>query len=599
LSQANLNQALYDEQTQFPHEFDPVAANLKLRSERLIKDSSTPVESTSETTSSTPTEIISPEITSIPTTPTEITSPEITSPPTTTIETTPTQTTPVKQTSEITSSMLDSNNNSNGKVLNQPAKNTKSSKKYLIPLGAILACVTFLAVIIFQPLVYQWFNNSNSSFTLHPRISSGEKILIEAEGEKNESFKALKQAGVEAFAEGKYERAISYLKLAIKASHNSPETLIYLNNAKIGKQQANTIAVVAPIGRNLYGAYEILRGVAHAQNEFNQSVSGQTLPIKVVIVNDDNREEVAKEVASVLIKAPEVLGVVGHWASQVSLAATDVYKTGNLVSISPISTAVTLSNSSPYFFRLVPKDSIAAKALADYMITHLNRKESALFFSSQSTNSNSLKDEFINAVLARGGKVSPDNVFDFNDSGFSAKRSVEKAIEQSAQVIMLAPNAGSIYKALAVIQVNDKRLPLLGGDEVYGDRTLQDGGAATVGMVVAIAWHVDGTMTSVDFRNQSIELWDTADVNWRTAMSYDAAKVLIAAIQQQSKPTRIGLQQVLSSPEFSATGASGKIQFESSGDRRNPPIQLVKIVKAESPKTGYIFVPVMSDTIRE
>lgn len=467
----------------------------------------------------------------------------------------------------------------------------KISKKYLIPV--IAAIIALVAVIVFQPLFSILVKGnlpSEKTLILNPRISSGDKILIKNEEGVSKSFKLLKQAGVKAIAEAKYNEAISYLDGAIQESRNSPESLIYLNNAKIGKKQAETIAVVAPIGSDLKGALEILRGVASAQYESNQQIA--TTPIKVVIVNDDDKEEVGKQVALALVEAPEVLGVVGHWASQVSLAAKDIYNSGKLVAISPISTAVTLSNSSSYFFRTVPSDSVAAKALADYMVTKLNKKQAAVFFNSQSTYSQSLKNEFIEALSQKGGEVSSDNTFDLYDPGFTAKRRVEQAIQRGAEVILLAPNRGSLDKALVVAQANDKRLPLLGGDGIYGDTTLQDGGAVLEGMVVAIAWHVDGTLTSADFRNQSIQLWGTGDVNWRTAMSYDAAKALITAIQRQSQPTRTGTQQVLSSTDFFTKGASGTIQFESSGDRRNPPLQLVKVVKAKVPTTGYYFGPV-------
>ncbi|MCC3418131.1 MAG: ABC transporter substrate-binding protein [Microcoleus sp. PH2017_29_MFU_D_A] len=541
LANADLREALYDEKTKFPDKFDPVVANLKLAPK-------------------TPT--ISPVI--------EVQTPDLPMLP------------------------LPHPSSTNPTRKKRPTlkRNIKISKKYLIPvIAAILALV---AVIVFanllpQSLMEDKTSPSNSPLTFNPRISSGDKVLIENEEGVSKSFKLLKQAGVKAIAEAKYNEAISYLDGVIQESRNSPESLIYLNNAKIGKKKAETIAVVAPIGSDLKGALEILRGVASAQYESNQQMG--TTPIKIVIVNDDDKEEVAKQVASVLIQEPAVLGVVGHWASQVSLAAKDIYNSGKLVAISPVSTAVTLSNSSSYFFRTVPSDSVAAKALADYMVTKLNKKQAAVFFNSQSTYSQSLKNEFIKALSQKGGEVSSNNTFDFYDPGFSAKRRVEQAIQQGAEVILLAPNTGSLDKALVVAQANDKRLPLLGGDDVYGERTLQDGGAATEGMVVAIAWHVDGTLTSADFRNQSIQLWGTAGVNWRTAMSYDAAKALIAAIQRQSQPTRTGTQQVLSSTDFFTKGASGTIQFESSGDRRNPPIQLVKVVKAQPPRTYYYFAP--------
>ncbi|MEY3327327.1 MAG: hypothetical protein RLZZ115_208 [Cyanobacteriota bacterium] len=52
------------------------------------------------------------------------------------------------------------------------------------------------------------------------------------------------------------------------------------------------------------------------------------------------------------------------------------------------------------------------------------------------------------------------------------------------------------------------------------------------------------------------------------------------------------MQKALSSPNFSAQGASGVVTFLPTGDR-NAPIQLVKIIGDENSRsgTGYDFVP--------
>ena len=142
---------------------------------------------------------------------------------------------------------------------------------------------------------------------------------------------------------------------------------------------------------------------------------------------------------------------------------------------------------------------------------------------------------------------------------------------------MLAANSGELDKALQVVGVNRRRLNLLGGDDVYTPKTLEIGGQSVEGMVLAVPWHINANPTSA-FPRQSRRLWG-ADVNWRSALSYDATRAIIAALE--SSPTRTGVQQALASSDFSATGASGTIRFLASGDR-NAPVQLVKIVSWQS-----------------
>jgi branched-chain amino acid transport system substrate-binding protein len=52
---------------------------------------------------------------------------------------------------------------------------------------------------------------------------------------------------------------------------------------------------------------------------------------------------VAEQVAAALVKNLDILGVVGHFASDTTLAAGKVYQSGQLVAISPVSTSVQLS----------------------------------------------------------------------------------------------------------------------------------------------------------------------------------------------------------------------------------------------------------------
>lgn len=415
--------------------------------------------------------------------------------------------------------------------------------------------------------------------TPQDRISVGEKILITGESQP------AKRAGVEALAAGNYNSAVSNLESALQVNRNAPETLIFLNNARIENKKSYTLAVSVPIGNDLNGSLEVLRGVAQAQNEINQAGGINKVPIKIAIANDDNNPEIAKQIAAELVKKSEVLGVIGPFSSDVTLAAGSVFQSGQLVAISPTSTSVKLSGFSHYIFRTVPSDYVAARALANYMVTKLQRQNAAVFFNSQSSYSQSLKSEFVTAVSLGGGQVSSE--FDLSNPDFSAAKSVEQAVKQGAQVLMLATNTGVLDKGLQVVQVNRKRLPLLGGDDVYTPKTLEVGGDAAVGMVVAVPWHIDAAPQST-FNIQSRQLWG-AEVNWRNALAYDAAKALIAALQRN--PTRSGVQQALSAPDFSPTGASGLVRFLPSGDR-NATVQLVKIVPGSRSGTGYDFTPV-------
>ena len=411
------------------------------------------------------------------------------------------------------------------------------------------------------------------------RISFGEKKLTQAE------VTPAKTEGMQALADQNYAQAIASLEKSLELQRNDPKALIYLNNARIGSAKSYSIVASIPLGTDPNSSLEILRGIAQAQNTINTSGGIKGVPLKVGIANDDDNPEISQQIAASLVKNSDVLGVVGPNASDTTLAAGNIYTDGNLVAISPTSTSVKISNFSPYIFRTVPSDFTAARSLANYMVKNLQKTQAAVFFNSQSNYSQSLKTEFVSSVSLEGGRVL--NQFDLSRSNFSAAKSLEQAIQEGAEVLMFATNTETLDRALQVVQINQNRLNLLGGDVVYTVKTLEVGRDRASGMVVAVPWHISGEGQS-DFPQKSRQLWG-GDVSWRTAMSYDATVALITALEQN--PTRSGVQQALSSSKFSAMGASGPVRFLPSGDR-TASVQLVKIVPGDRSRTGYDFEPV-------
>ncbi|MEH2084576.1 MAG: ABC transporter substrate-binding protein [Nostoc sp.] len=457
---------------------------------------------------------------------------------------------------------------------------------------AILALALLLTVGIVGG-GFWWFSNngvkignkiiqnqeSGNNSSLQDRISFGEKSFIPGD------ISPVKKEGVQAIAAKSYNRAIANFTAALKLNRNDPETLIFLNNARIGSSKSYTIVASVPFGTDPNTSLEILRGIAQAQNQVNSFGGVKGVRLRVGIANDDDNPEIAKQIASTLVSNSEVLGVVGPNTSDSTLAAGAIYTSGQLVAISPTSTSVKISNFSRYIFRTVPSDFMAARTLANYMVRTLQKKNAVVFFNSQSNYSQSLKSEFVSSVSLEGGQVASE--FDLSRADFSAAKSVEQATKQGAEVLMLAANTETLDKALQVLQINQKKLTLLAGDDVYTTKTLEIGREQAVGMVLAVPWHIDGDPKS-DFPQKSRQLWG-ADVSWRSALSYDATVALIAALERN--PTRDGVQEALLSSDFSATGASGTIRFLASGDR-NAPVQLVKIVPGSRSRTGYDFEPV-------
>ncbi len=411
-----------------------------------------------------------------------------------------------------------------------------------------------------------------------PVTSVGNEVLI------RENLTSQKEAGTKAIADKNYGDAESYFEQSLNIRRNDPEALIYLNNARIADNNAYSIAVPVPVGTEMTTSEEILRGVAQAQNEINQQGGINGVPLKILIANDNNNPQTAKQIAQDLVENKDILGVVGHFSSGVTLATAPIYQDKGLVAISPTSTSVALSGMGNYIFRTVPSDRFTSSAIAKYALQEINKRQAIVIYNSQSAYSRSLKDSFLTDIANSGGEVALEA--DISQSSFNPADILAKAKAQDSGVLVFLNDSQTVDKAYLVMQLNNNQLPMLAGDSFYKPQTLQIGGEKAVGLVLAVPWHIFGN-TNLDFPNTSRSLWG-GDVNWRTAMAYDAVKALVAGLEVD--PSRQGVQKTLSQSDFAFNGATGRVKFLLSGDR-NSPVQLVTVQPGKRSPYGYDFVP--------
>ncbi|MGL5064356.1 MAG: protein kinase domain-containing protein [Microcoleus sp.] len=115
----------------------------------------------------------------------------------------------------------------------------------------------------------------------------------------------------------------------------------------------------------------------------------------------------------------------------------------------------------------------------------------------------------------------------------------------------------------------------------------------TIAIVVPIRRNPDGSILfDKKFPINAEKLWG-GQVNTRSALTYDAARTLIKALEMQSEPSREGMQKTLADPNFKAEGATGIIEFDrNTGNRINPPKRVMHIVPCAREIYGVTFVPI-------
>jgi branched-chain amino acid transport system substrate-binding protein len=442
---------------------------------------------------------------------------------------------------------------------------------------------------------------------------------------------------------------LSEEKQATDACPSDPEARIYLSNAQaLEKISANylndfklddsdpsnsflavsnrlikegkllRIAVVVPVGKGKNStvgtALEILRGVAQAQYEINEaggigdSSTKRFLQIQIVNETSTNQPipDKTKEVAKALSVDPAILAVVGHYTSTSVKEASSFYQEGKLILVSPTSTASRSQSFqlNDWVFRVASTDQKAAKDLAQYL-SKTNIKKLGIAYS-ETDYGRSLQTQV--RLELPSYIITPDTPdscsLDSGDSDtFSAQTdtfSAEDCMNDFRDIdgILLIPSNQITEKSNAVKLIKEnnriKKLPMFGGDAVYGGVTLGNLQSEAGEMVVAIPWHYSTgeNMMNPSFKTRLLDLWELRidGINWRTMMAYDAAQALVQGLQdlKDDSPTREALKQALSNVNAKGFMGDESVSFKDDNDRnisKSPASKLGTVVQVKCPET--------------
>ncbi|MDD1427042.1 ABC transporter substrate-binding protein [Dolichospermum sp. ST_sed9] len=397
--------------------------------------------------------------------------------------------------------------------------------------------------------------------------------------------------GIQSFKKADYQKAAELFKKAVEANPNDPEVRIYYNNA-LTRQQGSpfTLAVVVPVGTNTSYAQEILRGVAQAQDQFNQNKGLNGRLLEIVIANDSNKEQ-AKQVAQELVKETSILGIIGHNSSDATQVALPEYEKAGLPVISPTSTSILLNN--PVFFRAVYSDESEGKKLAEYTYKNLKLSKVVIFANPNSPYSNSIREVFTNEFEKLGGKVVPKPMIDLTATTFDAEKEIAKSVyREKVQAAFLFPDTQSINIAMKITKEITNRnerlknspqsspirqLKMLSGNTLYNNATLDRGGKYAEGLIITIPWFRDTRQTK-PFAQKLDKIWE-GGISWRTATSFDATQAFIKALSNNSSRTTV--LERLEKVNLDSSETSGyPLQFTADRERKGESI-LVQIEKGK------------------
>ena len=293
-------------------------------------------------------------------------------------------------------------------------------------------------------------------------------------------------------------------------------------------------------------------------------IGGRRLEIRFLA--DSGDPNVAVRIARTLLEDPDVVAVVGHVTSGVTLAAMGVYGSGRnpLPVVSPTASSPELSGISPYFFRTCPTDLSHGPALARFAHGVLHADRAEVLYENDDYG-RGVRAAFVREFTNLGGTVVGEDPF------FATTPSVEPYLTRAISsggidvvVVAADPEGGELV--LKDLRRMGTRVPVIGGDGLAGieaDTALAEGARISLSYLADRPGSLNTAFVSAYGRaNHGDRPDDTG------AGTYDAVNLVARAIQEAG-PDRMAVRDYLAGvgrahPAYE--GVTGSIAFDSLGD---------------------------------
>lgn len=323
------------------------------------------------------------------------------------------------------------------------------------------------------------------------------------------------------------------------------------------------------------------QGMQMAVEEVN--AAGGVLGRRLSILRLDDREDLdqGRLIAQQFGSNPDVMAVIGHLQSYVTVPAAAVYDLSGLVLISATSTSNELTAHGYHrVFRTIFTDDAAGKSLAEYALAHGYRRP-AIYYS-RDEYGRGLANAFEETIVAGEGRVADRRPYDPNAPAnpTSAQQTAEAWVTLEPDAVFLAGQDEPAGLLVAELRRRGIDVPLLGSDAIGTPGYIQRAGAAAEGTVIAAPFHPGDPSPQARRFTEAFRRRYKRDPDVAAALAYDAVHVLVEGMKLANSvaPERVApaLHTLTGFP-----GVTGTLSFDAAGNLAGAPVGKVVVRNGE------------------
>lgn len=321
------------------------------------------------------------------------------------------------------------------------------------------------------------------------------------------------------------------------------------------------------------------QGIEMAVDEVNTKGGVLGRSIRIIRKDDQGTVNQGRIVAQNFADNLDMVAVIGHYDSYISIPASVIYEYYGLLMLSPTSTSPELTNREGFklVFRNVPTDEEVARQLARF--AYKNGYKRMMIYFVGNAYGRGLAKAFEKQIEKLGGNIVDSLSYDSLSESKYFKNDLEAWKNNfSFDAIFLA---GSVRKKAGQIISEARQLgisvPIMGGDGLLSPELWKIGGHWVEGTVVGAFFDPDNPVPEVQSFNKTFSDKYGCLPDDVAAQGYDAVKLLTYSIQKAGTTVPYKVADALRSTK-GWIGVTGQHTFNEKGDVEGKSIVL-KVVR--------------------
>lgn len=319
------------------------------------------------------------------------------------------------------------------------------------------------------------------------------------------------------------------------------------------------------------------QGLDLAVDEVNRAggVGGRRL--RVLRVDDHESVDEGRLVAQRLADSADVVAVIGHLESYVTVPAAPIYDQSGLLLFAPVSTDPALTSQGlDHVFRGTFTQDAVGQQMAEYAAERGYHRVGVYYV--RNPYGRGLANAFEERAGTLGVSVDVREAYDPADevSGRTFERTLSMWKARDLDALFVAGEVPAAGALVAEARRQGITAPIMGGDAMHADALVRIAGAAAEGTVVASMFHPHDPRPEVQRFTSAFRARYNQDPDMFSASGYDAVHVLAAAMQRAHSAAPNAVARALRDSTHYA-GVTGSFHFDANGDPVDKPIVRLQV----------------------